>query len=564
MNAPIAPTQPIVALAGTVGSRLLPLLRALGNDRSEAVIASAVPDPATPLTFGMLALTLGRLGYDVCQGERARDRWHQAIDGALVVLDQDRSIAAFVRQAGRVSEVGPSLDGMSIPDPEEAHPLAVGRRMAKARRVIHLRSPIALPLTEHDENLRRVLAAAYGLSLFINLIALSIPYLTMVVFNHVIGGVAPEILPGLGVGGFLALAAILVLRRMRAILLADAFGRFGFNLQRQVAWRLLRAPLGTSQRFQVYAILARVREAWRGVDPLSNAFTAALFDSPFILVTLLAIAFIGGVLVVVPLLYLLLFFAIALLVERRSRLSLQTAGAAMSDREAMLGELAEKAVQLRVAGLHEGWLKRFEEVSQRVTAAAMENATRSALTQSVAYVLGTGVALATLLTGIVLVLAADMTAGGLIAVMLLVWRIVGPAQAVFFSIGRLRQARGQRQRIEALLQAPVESDRPTRLRPAPRAVPQLRFDRVSYRYAGASEQALTGVSFVVEPGEIVAVLGPAAAASPRCWRSRPGCWCRSSASCCSMAATSRTSTRTTIASPLPPSLPLAHTPLTPG
>jgi ATP-binding cassette subfamily C protein/ATP-binding cassette subfamily C protein LapB len=507
MNAPVSSTQPIAALAGTVGSRLLPLLRALGNDRSAAVVASAVPDPQSPLTFGMLAVTLGRLGYDVCQGERARDRWHQAIDGALVLLEEDRSIGAFVRQAGRVSEVGPSLDGVSIPDPEETHFLVVDRRMARARRLIHLRNPIALPLTEFDENLRRVLAAAYGLSLFINLIALSIPYLTMVVFNYVIGGVAPEILPGLGVGGFLALAAILVLRRRRAVLLADAFGRFGFNLQNQVAWRLLRAPLGASLRFQAYAILARVREAWRGVDPLSNAFTTALFDSPFILLSLLAIAFIGGVLVVVPVLYLLLFIAIALLVERRSRLSLRIAGAAMADREAMLAELAEKAVQLRVAGLYESWLKRFDEVSQRVTAAAMHNATHGAIAQSIAYVLGTGLALATLTTGIVLVFDNAMTAGGLIAVMLLVWRIVGPAQAVFFSIGRLRQAKSQRERIEALLQGPVEADRPTRLRPAPRAVPQLRFDRVSYRHAGASEQALTGVSFAVEPGEVVAVLG---------------------------------------------------------
>jgi ATP-binding cassette subfamily C protein len=501
-------TIEVVALTGAVGSQVLPLLRALGNDRSAAVIASAVPDPQRPLTFGILAVTLGRLGYDVCQGERARNRWHQAIDGALVLLEGDGTTSAFVRQAGRVSQVGASTDRASMPDPVEADPVAVARRIGQARRLIHLRSPIALPLTEFDENLRRVLAAAFGLSLFINLIALAIPYLTMVVFNYVIGGMAPEILPGLGAGGLLALVAILGLRRMRAALLAAAFGRFGFNLQTRAAWRLLRAPLGASLRFQVYGILSRVREAWRGVDPLSNALSTALFDSPFILLTLLAIAFIGGVLVVVPVLYLLLFIAVAILLERRSRLSLQIAGTAMADREAMLAELAEKAVQLRLAGLYDSWLRRFGDVSQRVTATAMHNATRSAIAQSVAYVLGTGVALATLMAGIALVLDGSMTAGGLIAVMLLVWRIVGPAQALFFSIGRLRQARGQRERIEALLQTPAEADRPTRLRPAPHAVPSLRFDRVSFRYAGASEQALTGVSFAVEPGEIVAVLGP--------------------------------------------------------
>jgi len=174
----------------------------------------------------------------------------------------------------------------------------------------------------------------------------------------------------------------------------------------------------------------------------------------------------------------------------------------------MLSELAEKAVELRLSGLEDVWLRRFAEVSQRATTTAMLNATRAAVTQSVAYVLGSGLALATLAGGIGLVFAGSMTAGGLIATMLLIWRIVGPAQALFYSIGRVRQWLGRRERLQALLQAPIENDRRERLRNAPRQIPQIRFDRVSYRHPGAAEQTLTGVSFAVEPGEIVAVLGP--------------------------------------------------------
>ena len=100
MNAAGNVVDRIAALDGTVGSQLLPLLRAMGNDRSEAVIASAVPDPHRPLSYGMLAVTLGRLGYDVSQGDRARIRWRQAIDGAVVMLNGSGTLSAFVRQAG--------------------------------------------------------------------------------------------------------------------------------------------------------------------------------------------------------------------------------------------------------------------------------------------------------------------------------------------------------------------------------------------------------------------------------------------------------------------------------
>jgi ATP-binding cassette subfamily C protein len=496
------------ALSGPVGSLMMPLLRALDSDRSVEVAASTTYAPDRPFTFGRLGIVLDRWGFDVAQGGRARDRWHQAIDGGVVLQDSDGTYAAYVQRAGRVSRVGSSLDGTSIPDPVEADPETVARQVERARRVLHLRAVFAVPLSEFDENLRSVLAAGFGLSLFINMFGLGIPYLTMVVYDRVIGGVAPEIIPGLAVGGFLTLVAILALRRMRAVLLAAALGRFGMNLQVRVLRRLIRAPLAASGRMQAYAILARTREAWRSVDPLSNALTTALFDAPFILLTLLAIGFIGGLLVLVPFLYLVAFFAIALLLERRSRLHLQLAGAAMAERDAMLAELAEKAVELRLSGVQDAWFRRFSEVSQRVTNASMYNATRSAVTQSVAYVLGTGVALITLMAGIVLVLENSMTAGGLIAVMLLIWRIVGPAQALFFSLGRLRQSRSQRQRLEALLQGPVEADRPSRLAIAPRTRPSLRFERVSYRFPGAPELSLTGISFSVGPGEIVAVVGP--------------------------------------------------------
>ncbi len=505
MNFVQSTTAPVAALGGPIGGLVLPLLDGLDNERAKAVIASAVPDPQTPLTLGMLAVTLGRLGYDVTRDERARERWRQPIDGAVIAIDRAGQPVGLVKIAGQVTRLAAegAADGAARVGAAEA-----ARVLAAADRLLHVRRTFVVPLTEFDENLRRVLAAGFGVSLVVNLVALAVPFLTMVIYDRVIGGAATDILPGLAAGGAVALLAVFALRRLRARLLAASYGRFGFATQGRVADRLLRAPLASSGRFQVYALLARVREAWRGVDPLSNALSTALFDAPFIVLSLLAILWVGGPIVLVPVVYLALFLAIALLMERRSRLDLQVAGEAMAEREAMLSELAQKAVELRLAGLAGSWLQRFEEVSRRVTAASLATASRGALSQAVAYVLGTGAALATLAAGVVLVFADAMTAGGLIATMLLVWRITAPAQALFFSLGRLRQSRDQRARLEALLQAPVEADRRVRLHKAQRSVPSLRFERVSYRPVGTAEPTLSGVSFAVEPGEVIAVLGP--------------------------------------------------------
>src|SRR5262249_5545779 len=125
-----------VVLEGPVGSMLVALLRGLGNNSSRTVIASAAPDPQCPLTIDTLAIALGWLGYDVSQGRRARERWHQSIDGAVVIAGAGGSIAGFVRRAGHVS----SIESASIgaPAPMVSDPAEAARLVAGALHVVHV------------------------------------------------------------------------------------------------------------------------------------------------------------------------------------------------------------------------------------------------------------------------------------------------------------------------------------------------------------------------------------------------------------------------------------------
>ena len=490
-------SAPLPAMEGPCGALLLPLLRALGNQRGEAVAISGIFDTARPLDMDGLAGTLERLGHDVSQGERARARWREPLDGGLIALTAGGEVRALVKRAGRIFVV-PGLEPVS---PEAAAAIAASARL------LHVRAMYDLPLTEFDEDVRHVVAGGYAMSLAANLVALCVPLLIMVVYDRMIGGAAPEIIPGLATGAVLVLLALVLLRAARGRLLAAAHARFGDGLQARVARRLARAPLAVGGRLKPEAALARLAEAWRPVDPLSHALSTAVFDAPFVLLGLLAVALIGGWIVLVPLLYLPLLAGLALLLARRSRLDLQVVGEATAEREAMLAELAEKAVPLREAGLAEAWLARFAEAQRRMAALGMQAATRAAFTQATGYVFGSGLALATLAVGVGLVLEGAMTAGGLIASMLLVWRINGPVQALFFSLARLRQVPAQRARLEAVLKLPTEADQPARLHRASAGPVELRLDRVSYTHPGAASPAVLGITLGVAPGEVVAVTG---------------------------------------------------------
>jgi ABC-type multidrug transport system fused ATPase/permease subunit len=123
-------------------------------------------------------------------------------------------------------------------------------------------------------------------------------------------------------------------------------------------------------------------------------------------------------------------------------------------------------------------------------------------------VLGTGAALATLVGGLELVLAGAMTPGGLIASMLLIWRITAPAQALFLAVGRLRQVDAAKAQVQRFFASPFEGGDAGKRTPADLEAASLTFERVTFRYTGEQEPALAGVSFRVEPGEILAVVGP--------------------------------------------------------
>lgn len=496
---------PLASLREPIARLLAPMIASLGALRDPDVIASAVPADGAPLTPPRFAELCRRLGFEVALGPRAVERWTDGGDGALLTVTHDGAATCHLRHAGDVSRV---TEGQDAPFALQRSQPEIERLAAAAASCIHVRQPRMLPLKDAHEDAGRVLRSAYLLSLAINVLALVVPLLTMVVYDRVIGGAALDILPGLAVGGALGLASLFWLRRHRAKLLAAVYARFGGELQAMLIGRLLRVPLVAADKLHATALLARVKESWRVVDRLSNNASTAVFDAPFIVVSLLVVALVGGWIVIVPALYLALFLGLAVILTRVGKRRADNAGRAIADREALLAELAEHAVELRVSGLGPVWLRRFAETSHYAARATLQHASWGAFTQSVAYALGTGAALATLVVGVSSVLTGAMTAGSLIATMMLVWRITVPAQAVFFGLERLRQGEESRRRLESTLTIPVDASLPGRLQPVPATPPSLHFDRVSFRYPGAGETALLGVTLTIKPGEIVAVMGP--------------------------------------------------------
>ncbi|EAQ69057.1 putative ABC multidrug efflux transporter [Synechococcus sp. RS9909] len=103
----------------------------------------------------------------------------------------------------------------------------------------------------------------------------------------------------------------------------------------------------------------------------------------------------------------------------------------------------------------------------------------------------------------------SLTIGGLVALILYVERLVFPTALLGFTLNTFQTGQVSLERVEELLKRePQISDPITPQQPTTPARGRIEARNLHIRYDGSNRDTLNGLSFVVEPGELVAVVGP--------------------------------------------------------
>lgn len=355
---------------------------------------------------------------------------------------------------------------------------------------------------------RREIGGILLVSFVANLLALAISLFTMFVYNTVIPSGAVTTVWAMALGAVIAIFGAWGLRIARSGLVARLTAWAGTQIGQTTMTKTLGLPLDVSARAGVENNLIRLRSLEGVRQWFGGGGGAVNADYPFVFIFILVIAFLGGWIALVPVAGLLLFLVagwpLARFVEERANRS------SRASRE--LGELTTVTVhRLRALRGVRGsalWNRRLAELVAQSVASNRDYALASALTQTIGQALGMLTVLATMGTGIALVLAGNMSTGGLIAAMMLIWRITTPAQQLFASQVRIKQLGDSSRQLERLLESVGEASNPQMTSAVANLEPTVEADRLFYRYSANREPALGGVSFKLEAGQILAVVGP--------------------------------------------------------
>ena len=370
---------------------------------------------------------------------------------------------------------------------------------------------------EVKARLRPYLAFAAFFSLAINALLLTPPLYMLQVFDRVLTSHSNETLVFLTIGAAMALATMAGLDMIRAQLLAAG----GAALDRTLGPRVIERLLGEAARKGVGEHANALRDAHCLRAFFGGAGILALFDLPWLPAFLLVIFLFHPLMGAFALGGALVMLTLAAVNERLTRRALERAQGDARRAAAFIDMSARNSEVVSALGMLEPvtrrWEKLNETASSRQMQAARWGARLSGITKLARQLLQTGM----LALGAYIVIDQQVSAGVMIAATILLSRALAPVEQLVAGWRNLVEARAAWRRLAELLSRESVAGGETSL-PAPAG--RLTAENVVFGFRGAERPILRGVSFALERGESLGIIGPSASGKSTLARLIVGVW----------------------------------------
>lgn len=345
------------------------------------------------------------------------------------------------------------------------------------------------------------------LSLLLNLSALASPLFIMTVYDKVLGTGAFDTLVMLTIGMILALCMDAVFRHYRTESLAWMTARLDNIVGAAIFSHIINLKPAYIERASIAGQIARIRT----FETIREFFTGSLFLSvielPFMALSLLVIYILGGSLFFIVLamagVYLVLYAAM----RHFFAIQIRKAAKASSTRQQFVIETFDKLAAIRANGLTQIWQHKFQDLCGRDMMTHFRMQWLTSTVETATTVLSSLTMMILISSGVHYIWAGQLTTGGLIATMLLVWRVLNPLYSLCLSIPRIEQLRSSLSQINDLMDLEDEDQTAMRLSRLPTLRGKITFDTVSMRYSEHTGRVFEKLSFTVNPGEVMAIVG---------------------------------------------------------
>ncbi|GET41151.1 type I secretion system permease/ATPase [Microseira wollei] len=355
-------------------------------------------------------------------------------------------------------------------------------------------------------NYRGLLLEVLLASFTLQLLGLATPIITQVIIDKVMVQESLSTLDVmaialLGVATFEALLGIL-----RLFIFTHTARRLDLSLSAQVFRHLMRLPLAYFESRRVGDTVARVQELEHIRQFLTGTALTVVLDSIFAVVYLALMLYYNVQLTLVALAVMPLFAILTLVSTPVLRHWLNQTFNRGADTQSFLVETLTGIHAVKAHGAEKTARDRWEGLFARFIRTGFKASTTSNISNNIANFLTSFSYLLILWFGAKLVIEHQFTVGQLVAFQMLSARVTGPLLRLVQLWQNLQQVLLSVDRIGDILNVAPEAEPGTGL-VLPPLRGQVTFDQVFFRYRPNQEAILRGISFTVQPGMLVGIVG---------------------------------------------------------
>ena len=407
-----------------------------------------------------------------------------------------------------------------IHDPAAGRPVAVALEELRKRltgRGIYVTSRTALsselarfdftwfipPIVRYRKLIAEALVASFVLQIF----ALLTPLFFQVVVDKVLIHKGLSTLTVIATGLLAAVVFESTLSALRAYVFAHTTSRIDVELGARLFRHLVALPMAYFEARRVGDSVARVRELEHIRQFLTGPALMSIIDVPFAGVFIAVMLYYSPLLTLIVCLAIPCYVALMVCAMPVFRRRLDEKFARGAENQAFLVESVTNIQTLKAGATEPQAVRRWDEQLAAYVASNFRVTRLAAFVGEGIHLIQKLVTVGVLWLGALEVIEGAMTVGGLVAFTMLAGRVAQPILRLAQLWQELQQTGVSIARLGDVLNARAEGAVSAARTQLPNLRGAIEFDQVRFRYRPEGPEVLRGVSFRVEPGEILGIVG---------------------------------------------------------
>jgi len=354
---------------------------------------------------------------------------------------------------------------------------------------------------------RPLIGQIFLLTLVYNIFISTVPIYTMMIYDKVIPSESLTMTFSFLIGILIFLVSAQLLAAARIKILAYIGARMDKTIGEAIIQHLLYLPPSYTESNTVGAQITRIKSFDNIRDFFTSNIAIMACEFPFAVVFLAVIFLVGGLLGFVPLVLALLFYGIYRIANPIVNKFIQMQSAQNVLKQSFLLETFSRMRDIKETGHTYVWQEKFEELLVKLTKNGFENTFYNAVLGTISDLFMMLAALVMLLLGALSAMFDKLSLGALILVMMLTWKVLNPLKSFFAALPKIDQISNSVTQVNRLFTIPEERTADKAIVPVEITKSKIEFSRVTFRYRPDLAPAILGISFVVNPGELVCVAG---------------------------------------------------------